>query len=80
MFEPKASLCVTPLEASTAGRLLGSDTDFAAMQSIAPAGRAEGAGNLCSDPENARSRIFSTVRPEVSKDQAEPVHALFFFD
>ena len=46
----------------------GSDHNFAAKRSAAPAGRAEGAGNLCSDPENARSRIFHTVH-------AEPVEA-----
>jgi hypothetical protein len=33
-------------------RLLGSDTDFAAMQSIAPAGRAIGSANSGSDPKN----------------------------
>jgi hypothetical protein len=36
---------------------LGSDRNFAAERSAAPAGRAEGAANLGSDPENARSRI-----------------------
>ena len=51
-----ASSSGTPLEASTARlRLLGSDTDFAAMQSIAPAGRAIGSANSGSDPKN-RSR------------------------
>ena len=35
----------------------GSDHNFAAKRSGAPAGQAEGAGNLCSDPENARFRI-----------------------
>ena len=38
---------------------LGSDRNFAAERSAAPAGRAEGAANLGSDPENARSRISS---------------------
>ena len=36
---------------------LGSDHNFTAQRSAAPAGRAEGSGNLCSDPENARFRI-----------------------
>ncbi len=36
---------------------LGSDRNFAAQRSEAPAGRAAGSGNLRSDPENARSRF-----------------------
>ena len=32
--------------------LLGSDTNFAAMRSIAPAGQAKGLANLGSDPNN----------------------------
>ena len=52
LFEPKASLHETPAGLSTAGRLLGSDTDFAAMRSIAPAGRAIGSANSGSDPKN----------------------------
>jgi hypothetical protein len=32
---------------------LGSDHNFAVERSAAPAGRAAGSGNLCSDPENA---------------------------
>ena len=39
---------------------LGSDRNFAGEQSAAPAGRAEGAGNLGSEPENARSRTSTT--------------------
>ena len=38
---------VYPLE------LLGSDTNFAAVQSTAPSGRAEGIANLGSDPKNS---------------------------
>jgi hypothetical protein len=40
-----------------AGWFLGSDRNFAAERSAAPAGRAEGFGNLGSDPENARFRV-----------------------
>ena len=35
--------------------LLGSDTNFAAVQGTAPSGQAEGSANLGSDPKNARS-------------------------
>ncbi len=35
-----------------AGGLLGSDTNFAAVRSTAPGGRAEGSANLGSDPKN----------------------------
>ena len=35
----------------------GSDHNFAAKRSGVPVGQAEGSGNLCSDPENTRSRI-----------------------
>ena len=35
--------------------LMGSGTNFAAAQSTAPSGRAEGSGNLGSDPKNSRS-------------------------
>jgi hypothetical protein len=38
---------------------LGSDRNFAAERSAAPAGRDAGSGNLGSDPENARSRMSS---------------------
>ncbi len=44
-------------------RLLGSDTDFAAMQSIAPKGRAIGSANSGSDPKNLsrhQGRLFLT--------------------
>ena len=41
-------------------RFLGSDRNFAAERSATPAGRAEGAGNLGSEPENARSRTSTT--------------------
>ena len=40
---------------------LGSDPNFAAQRSEAPAGRAAGSGNLGSDPKNARSRIGSAL-------------------
>ncbi len=50
----EASLHETPAGLSTARRLLGSDTDFAAMQSIAPAGRAIGSANSGSDPKNLK--------------------------
>ena len=40
---------------------LGSDHNFAAKRSAAPEGQAEGAGNLCSDPKNARSRIYLLI-------------------
>ena len=49
--------------------VLGVRSEFRCKRSAAPAGRAAGLGNLGSDPENARFRIFSTVR-------AEPVEAL----
>ena len=39
----------------------GSDHNFAAKRSAAPEGQAEGAGNLCSDPKNARSRIYLLI-------------------
>ncbi len=39
----------------TDGGLLGSDTNFAAVQSTAPGGRAEGLANLGSDPNNPPS-------------------------
>jgi hypothetical protein len=42
-------------------RLLGSDANFAAVQSTAPAGRAFGSANLDSDPKNRRrhqGRLF----------------------
>ena len=45
------------LQKRCAAWFLGSDHNFAAKRSAAPKGRAEGAGNLCSDPENARSRM-----------------------
>ena len=35
--------------------LLGSDTNFAAVQGTAPSGRAEGSANLGSDPKNSRA-------------------------
>ena len=37
--------------------VFGVGSQFRCERSDAPEGRAEGAGNLCSDPENARSRI-----------------------
>jgi hypothetical protein len=61
LFEPQASLHETPAGPSTGGRLLGSDTDFAAMRSIAPAGRAIGSANSGSDPNNLsrhQGRLF----------------------
>ena len=45
------------LQKRRAAWFLGSDHNFAAQRSGAPAGRAASAGNLCSDPENARFRI-----------------------
>jgi hypothetical protein len=45
------------------GWFLGSDRNFAAERSAAPAGRAEGSGNLGSDPKNARFRISFLIDP-----------------
>ena len=45
------------LQKRRAAWFLGSDHNFAAQRSGAPAGRAASAGNLCSDLKNARSRI-----------------------
>jgi molybdopterin-biosynthesis enzyme MoeA-like protein len=42
---------------SGGSRFLGSDTNFAAMQSIAPSGQAGGLANLGSDPKNRRGGI-----------------------
>ena len=39
--------------------LLGSDTNFASVQSTDPAGQAEGLANLGSDPKNQRGGIIS---------------------
>ncbi len=44
--------------------LLGSDTNFIAMQSIAPGGRAKGTMNLDSDPKNPASTAQRRNSPE----------------
>jgi len=43
---------ITPKNQGLASRLLGSDTNFAAVHRTAPWGRAEGLANLGSDPKN----------------------------
>ena len=55
------------------GWFLGSDRNFAAQRSEAPAGRAEGSGNLCSDPETPAPE-FSLSRFRF-RFRAEPVEA-----
>ena len=60
IFNPSAPALLSPARTGGGGFgfwFLGSDHNFAAKRSAAPAGRAEGSGNLCSDPQNARSRF-----------------------
>ena len=52
LFEPKASCFSRRRNRAPQVKLLGSDTNFTAVQSTAPEGRAKGSVNLGSDPKN----------------------------
>jgi hypothetical protein len=53
LFEAIAEFAIDPtLTEHRSVGLLGSDTNFAAVQSTAPEGRAKGSANLGSDPKN----------------------------
>ncbi len=51
--------------------LLGSDTNFAAVRSTAPGGRAEGSANLGSDPNNLLSGLLAACRPSAGAEAEE---------
>ncbi len=57
----RKQLARTLFTSSSGAELLGSDTNFAAVRSTAPSGRAEGSANLGSDPKNSELEIFEVV-------------------